>query len=52
MDRYTALQAGAAPQAGRALMLPVILQSSEEIDRVRHRLDRDLDELLELKRAG
>jgi len=49
MDRYTALQAGAAPRLRRALMLPVILQSSEQIDRIRQRLDRDLDELLELK---
>ena len=49
MDRYTALRAGAAPRLRRALMLPVILQSSEQIDRIRQRLDRDLDELLELK---
>ena len=49
MDRYTALQAGAAPRLRRALMLPVILQSSDQIDRVRQRLDRDLDELLDLK---
>ena len=49
MDRYTALQPGAAPRLRRALMLPVILQSSEEIDRIRQRLDRDLDELLGLK---
>src|SRR6266513_6146662 len=49
MDRYTALHAGAAPRLRRALMLPVILQSSEEIDRIRQRLDRDLDELLGLK---
>ena len=49
MDRYTELQAGAAPRLRRALMLPVILQSSDHIDRVRQRLDRDLDELLDLK---
>jgi len=49
MDRYTALQAGAAPRLRRALMLPVILQSSDQIDRIRQRLDRDLDELLDLK---
>jgi len=49
MDRYTELQAGAAPRLRRALMLPVILQSSDQIDRVRQRLDRDLDELLDLK---
>src|SRR5258708_2761905 len=47
MDRYTVLQAGAAPRLRRALMLPVILQSGEQIDRIRQRLDRDLDELLE-----
>jgi len=49
MDRYTALQAGAAPRLRRALMLPVILQSSEHIDRIRQRLGRDLDDLLDLK---
>jgi predicted O-linked N-acetylglucosamine transferase (SPINDLY family) len=49
MDRYTGLQAGAAPRLRRALMLPVILQSSEQIDHIRQRLDRDLDELLERK---
>ncbi len=49
MDRYTALQPGAAPRLRRALMLPVILQSSEQIDQIRQRLDRDLDELLDLK---
>src|SRR5205823_9561010 len=43
------LQAGAAPRLRRALMLPVTLQSSDQIDRVRQRLDRDLDELLDLK---
>jgi len=47
MDRYTALQDGAAPRLRRALMLPAILQSSEEIDRIRQRLDRELDELLD-----
>src|SRR5205809_2595579 len=47
MDRYTALQAGAAPRLRRALMLPVILQSSEQIEQIRQRLDRDLDELLD-----
>ncbi len=49
MDRYTALQPGPAPRLRRALMLPVILQSSEQIDQIRQRLDRDLDELLDLK---
>ncbi len=49
MDRYTALQDGAAPRLRRALMLPAILQSSEQIDQVRQRLDRDLDELLDRK---
>src|SRR5213592_3854629 len=49
MDRYTALQPGAAPRLRRALMLPVILQSSEQIDQIRQRLDRDLDELLDRK---
>ena len=49
MDRYTELQPGAAPRLRRALMLPVVLQSSEQIDRIRQRLDRDLDELLDLK---
>jgi protein O-GlcNAc transferase len=47
MDRYTALQDGAAPRLRRALMLPAILQSSEEIDQIRQRLDRELDELLD-----
>ena len=46
MDRYVALQGGSAPRLRRALMLPPILQSSEQIDQVRQRLDRDLDELL------
>jgi predicted O-linked N-acetylglucosamine transferase (SPINDLY family) len=49
MGRYTELQPGAAPRLRRALMLPVVLQSSEQIDRIRQRLDRDLDELLDLK---
>src|SRR2546429_1662607 len=47
MDRYTVLLDGAAPRLRRALMLPAILQSSEEIDRIRQRLDRELDELLD-----
>src|SRR5207247_7690045 len=49
MDRYTALQPGPAPRLRRALMLPVILQSSEQIEQIRQRLDRDLDELLDRK---
>lgn len=46
MDRYIALQPDAAPRLRRALMLPAIVQSNEEIDGVRNRLERDLDELL------
>src|SRR5258708_17401848 len=46
MDRYTVLQAGAAPRLRRALMLPVILQSGEQIDRIRQRLVWELGRLL------
>lgn len=46
MGRYIALQTGAGPRLRRALFLPAILQSGEQIDRVRQRLDHDLDELL------
>jgi protein O-GlcNAc transferase len=49
MDRHIASQGEPAARLRRALMLPVILQSSEQIDRIRQRLDRDLDELLDLK---
>ena len=49
MDRYIALRPGAGPRLRRALMMPVILQSNEEIDAVRARLDRDLDELLDAR---
>jgi len=45
MDRHIALQTGAAPRLRRALMLPAILQSPEHIDRIRRRLEDDLDEL-------
>jgi predicted O-linked N-acetylglucosamine transferase (SPINDLY family) len=47
MARYVTLQGGGAPRLRRALMLPAILESSAQIDEVRQRLDRDLDELLE-----
>jgi predicted O-linked N-acetylglucosamine transferase (SPINDLY family) len=51
MDRYAALQGGAGPRLRRALMLPAILQSGEQIDQVRQRLDRDLDEVLDHESA-
>jgi predicted O-linked N-acetylglucosamine transferase (SPINDLY family) len=46
MDRYVAADPGGAGRLRRALMLPVIFQSVEEIDSIRARLDRDLDEIL------
>jgi predicted O-linked N-acetylglucosamine transferase (SPINDLY family) len=46
MDRYIARQGDAAAHLRRALMLPTILQSEEEIERVRQRLDEDLEEVL------
>jgi predicted O-linked N-acetylglucosamine transferase (SPINDLY family) len=46
MDRYVALQGGAGPRLRRALMLPAILQSGEQIDEIRQRLDRDLDDVM------
>lgn len=46
MDRYVAVDPGVAGRLRRALMLPVIFQSVEEIDSIRARLDRDLDEIL------
>jgi predicted O-linked N-acetylglucosamine transferase (SPINDLY family) len=46
MDRHIALHEDAAARLRRALMLPAILQSEDEIEHVRQRLDRDLDELL------
>lgn len=46
MDRYVARRADAATLLRRALMMPVILQSNEQIDALRIRVDRDLDELL------
>ena len=50
MVRYIALQPGsAAPRLRRALMLAPIAQSNDQIEEVRHRLDRELDEVLEKK---
>jgi len=50
MARYVALQPGsAAPRLRRALTLAPITQSNDEIEEVRHRLDRELDEVLERK---
>jgi protein O-GlcNAc transferase len=50
MVRYISLQPGsAAPRLRRALMLAPIAQSNDEIEEVRHRLDRELDEVLEKK---
>jgi len=45
MDRYVARHADAGSRFKRALMLPVILQSNEQIDRLRKQLERDLDQL-------
>ena len=45
MGRYIARHADAGSRLRRALMLPQILQSNEEIDAVRKRLGADLDEL-------
>lgn len=49
MDRYIAADGGGAGRLRRALMLPVIFQSGEEIESIRARLDRDLDEILSRK---
>jgi len=49
MDRYIALRPAAGPLLRRALMMPVILRSNEEIDAVRATLERDLDELLDAR---
>lgn len=45
MNRYVERHADAGSRFKRALMLPVILQSNEQIDRLRKQLDRDLDQL-------
>ena len=45
MDRYVARHADAGSRLKRALMLPVILESNGEIDRLRKQLERDLDQL-------
>ncbi|HEY6240686.1 MAG TPA: tetratricopeptide repeat protein [Burkholderiales bacterium] len=47
MDRHIALNPGGAARLRRALMLPPIVQSVEEIDSIRERLERDLDDLVE-----
>lgn len=47
LDRYIVLRGDAAARLRRALILPSILQSEEEIERVRQRLDQDLDEVLD-----
>jgi predicted O-linked N-acetylglucosamine transferase (SPINDLY family) len=47
LDQYVLLRGDAAARLRRALMLPSILQSEEEIERVRRRLDRELDEVIE-----
>src|SRR5205814_4776581 len=46
MDRCVAARADTATRLRRALMMPVILQSNEEIDRLRQRCDDDLEALL------
>lgn len=51
MDSYVTARPGGGPRLRRALMLPVILQSNEEIDAVRRRFDSDLDRLLEERLA-
>lgn len=45
MDRYIVLRPDAAGRLRRALMLPAIVGSNEDIDRVSRRLEQDLDEL-------
>src|SRR4051812_39036092 len=45
MDRYASRHADAGSRLRRALMLPMILQSNEEIDRLRAGLDGDLNRL-------
>lgn len=49
MDRYIASDRGAAGRLRRAFMLPAIVQSTDEIDSIRARLERDLAELLDAK---
>lgn len=51
MDRYLAARPEAGLRLRRALMMPVILESNEEIDALRSRLERDLDELGEARLA-
>lgn len=46
MGRFIALQGDATAHLRRALMLPVVLQSEDEIERVRRRFDADLEEVL------
>lgn len=46
MDQYVAHGADAPALIRRALMMPVILDSNEQIDALRARLDRDLDEII------
>ncbi|HYC14016.1 MAG TPA: tetratricopeptide repeat protein [Stellaceae bacterium] len=46
MDRYIAADAGGAGRLRRALMLPVVFQSVDEIESIRTRLDHDLDGIL------
>ena len=46
MDRYVARRRDAGSRLRRALMLPVILQSNEEIDALRARLESDLGEVM------
>jgi predicted O-linked N-acetylglucosamine transferase (SPINDLY family) len=45
MERYIARHADAGSRLRRALMLPMILQSKEHIDRVRAELEADLERL-------
>jgi predicted O-linked N-acetylglucosamine transferase (SPINDLY family) len=52
MGRYIASNPGAAGRLRQAFMLPAIVQSVEEIDSIRARLERDLDELLEARPAA
>jgi len=46
MDRYVARHDDAASRLRRALMTPIILESGEQIDEVRRRLEADLDRLI------
>lgn len=46
MDRYVALRGDSGARLRRALMMPVILESNGEIDRLRAHFDEDMERLL------